>query len=111
MPKDRIHREWFRPIREGGRKSCPCCHEKLEGESIWSHGNYVNAKWRTVGKFCRKCFGNIAEHLMEHKAECGCSFELVGYHCVLPRWLRLPRVCRKPVVVVTPTIVAETQAA
>lgn len=87
--KPRVHREHFRQVSLGGRKSCPSCGEKLNGGSIWSWGEYVNAKWRTVKHFCEKCFPKIRLQLLEHKAECGCAFELKGYHCSLPKWLTL----------------------
>jgi len=86
--KERIHREWFRTVMDK-RKSCPNCREKLPiGESIWSWGEYVRAKWRTVGYFCIACFPSIRRDLEIHKNHCGCKFELVGYGGQeLPEWL------------------------
>ena len=86
-----IHREWFRPVSLGNRKSCPECKAKLPpGESIWSWGEYQYAKWRTVQYLCRSCWPAVEKRLLKHRLDCGCDFELVGYHTTLPAWLALP---------------------
>ena len=87
----RNHNEWFRQVSLGNRKSCPCCKAKLaENESIWSWGEYVSGKWRTVKYFCRNCFeAEVASLLVSHADDCGCLITLVGYHCTLPDWLGL----------------------
>jgi hypothetical protein len=97
MPKPKIviHREWFRTIKVGGRKSCPNCKVKLEaGESIWQWGNYVNAKWHNVLPvgFCKACYNeSVRQPLIKHAKACGCKIELVGYQGVrLPAWLTIP---------------------
>lgn len=92
--KDRIHREWFRTIIAGNRKSCPGCHAKLEsGELIWQWGEYVCSKWRNVlkGGFCKTCYHERVEvPMVQHRDECGCNFELVAYGgAKLPEWLKL----------------------
>ena len=104
MPADRNHNEWFRPVSLGGRKSCPCCGEKLgRNESIWSWGNYVRVKWVTVKHFCKKCFREaVSDPLLEHAGDCGCSITLVMYHCEQPKWLRLKK--RRACPVKTPAV-------
>lgn len=88
--KQRIHREYFRVVLMNNRKSCPTCKNKLNGESIWSWGEYVCGKWRTVDYFCKSCFErNVKTRLVTHKDDCGCNFELVPYHTNLPTWLSL----------------------
>lgn len=91
MAKNRVHNEYFRTVSLGGRKSCPRCHAKLEGEKIWSWGEYVSAKWRTVTHFCGKCFAkNVRPLLVDHAKNCGCQFDLIGYQGErLPVWLTL----------------------
>jgi len=110
VPKPRVHREWFRTVELGGRKSCPTCGTRLEpGESIWSWGEYVRAKWRTITHFCKQDwedrlhegahpqFGQysyvqkgIKSELLQHAGGCGCEFELVGYQGQkLPEWMTL----------------------
>lgn len=99
MPKlkQRTHNEYFRPVFLGGRKSCPECRARLgPGESIWSHGEYVRARWRTVGNFCKECWPAVRTRLLAHKKECGCAFALKGYHCGLPAWLTLSEACVAP---------------
>lgn len=89
-PKVRSHNEWFRPVSCGNRKSCPRCSAKLLGESIWSWGEYAIGKWRTVKHFCQRCFAEaVLKPLLGHAGDCGCTIELVGYHCSLPAWLSL----------------------
>lgn len=94
MAKQNIHNEWFRTVLLGNRKSCPECKQKLNGESIWSWGEYVNAKWRTVRYFCKHCYPDIQRDLIAHRNDCGCDFELIGYSGeTLPDWLSLPEAC------------------
>lgn len=95
MPKQRIHREWFRPVKAGGRKSCPNCKARLEeGESLWQWGEYHYTKWRNVLSvpFCKACYEEtVAKNLISHKGDCGCDFELVGKGHRLPEWLTIPK--------------------
>jgi hypothetical protein len=97
--KQRLHREQFRTVSCGGRKSCPSCKKKLgNGESIWSWGEYLYGKRRTVDYFCKECFPEIRQKLVHHAGGCGCQFELVGYQgTVLPSWLTLEE---RPVVTI-----------
>lgn len=88
--KERVHREWFRPVERGGRKSCPNCKAKLEpGESIWAWGEYIRAKWHTVQDVCKTCWPTVRVKLLAHKKDCGCVFILVPYHSALPDWMTL----------------------
>lgn len=83
--KPRVHREWFARL---ARRSCPCGLKKVE---VYSWGEYVTGKWRTVDHFCEGCFPDrVVPRLLAHSAPCGCSFELVARDCVLPAWLKLP---------------------
>ena len=90
--KQRTHNEYFRTVGLGGRKSCPTCKEKLlPGESIWSWGEYHNAKWYTVRRFCKCCFPDVQRDLDVHRNECGCDFNLVMYGGEQqPNWMELP---------------------
>lgn len=89
--RQRSHNEWFRTVSLGGRKSCPGCGEKLEsGESIWSWGEYLRAKWRTVKHFCKKCYPEqVQKPLLSHTGGCGCTVNLCGRGERLPTWLTL----------------------
>lgn len=91
MAKQRMHNEWFRTVSLNNRKSCPCCKKKLEqGEAIWSWGNYVCAKWRTITHFCKNCFDNeVANRLKSHTDECGCTVQIVIRDSKSPEWLTL----------------------
>ena len=91
-PKVREHNEYFRTVSLGKRKTCPSCKAKLAlGESIWSWGEYVRAKWRTVDYFCKECFNSaVRSRLLNHAKDCGCKVNLVGYGGTkLPPWLTL----------------------
>jgi hypothetical protein len=90
-----VHNEYFRSVRLGGRRSCPCCHSKLRsGEQIWSWGEYVRGKWYTVQHFCQQCWGEVENRLQGHAFQCRCSFQLVGYGGEqLPAWLSLEPAC------------------
>jgi hypothetical protein len=90
--KVREHNEWFRTVSLGDRKSCPTCSKKLpKGESVWSWGEYVRARWRTVMHFCVECFPtHVQVPLTDHVDGCGCKINLVGYGGEkLPAWLTL----------------------
>lgn len=90
VQKQRVHREWFRPVSLSNRKSCPHCKCKLgAGEWIWSWGEYLYAKWRNVRYVCKNCYPEVREMLIEHRNQCGCSFELVPKGAQLPEWLTL----------------------
>lgn len=96
MAKVRNHNEWFRSVSLGGRKSCPCCGDKLQkGEFIWSWGEYVYAKWRTVKHFCKSCFAaEVQAPLQNHAGPCGCVITIVAYQGErLPAWLTLTPEC------------------
>lgn len=91
--KLRVHREHFRTVM-AKRKSCPTCGAKLPlGESVWSWGEYLYAKWRTVTHFCIGCYEKDVRPLLEdHAKPCGCVFELVGYRGTqLPEWLQIDK--------------------
>ena len=90
--KQRIHNEYFRTVSLSHRKSCPTCKEKLlPGESIWSWGEYIFAKWRTVRYFCKCCYPEVQRDLTVHREECGCDFNLIMYGGEQqPEWLELP---------------------
>jgi len=88
--KVRTHREWFRPVSRGNRKSCPSCKCKLEaGEWIWSWGEYRHAKFRSIKDVCKNCWATVRKDLVAHTANCGCSVELVCTGAVKPAWLQL----------------------
>ena len=91
MAKQRQHNEWFRTVSLGGRKSCPTCGAKLNGEPIWSWGEYVRAKWRTVKHFCKECAAKeVLQPLAAHADGCGCVVNLTSNCDRLPEWLVLP---------------------
>lgn len=73
------------------RKSCCNCKQRFEeGEGQWSWGEYVRGKWNTVKHFCKQCYHKeVQDKLLAHRGDCGCTIELVGYHCTLPGWLSL----------------------
>lgn len=88
-PKPRVHREWFQRLARKC-KHCPTCKEPIPfGESIWSWGEYRVGKWRKIMEFCRECFPIVRDYLIAHKDGCGCTFELMGRHSVLPHWLTM----------------------
>ena len=91
MPKKRLHNEWFRTVSLNNRKSCPCCRNKLEpGESIWSWGQYVCAKWQTVKYFCKNCFvEQVKKPLTDHTADCGCEIQIIIKDSPKCDWLTL----------------------
>lgn len=90
MAKQHVHREYFREVLRGNRKSCPHCHIKLQqGESIYSWFEYSNIRKYAIQDFCVNCWDEVRKRLKDHSKGFGCTFELVGYHCTLPQWLTL----------------------
>lgn len=89
---NRRHNEHFCTVSLGGRKSCPTCNRKLpDGESVWSWGEYVRARWRTVLHFCVQCYdAEVKRPLLAHAGPCGCEIVLCSYQGErLPDWLNL----------------------
>jgi len=85
MVKTNHHNEWFRPVT---KTTCSCGQKKTQ---VYSWGEYVCAKWRTIDYVCQNCFPIVSERLQQHKKECGCEFKLIGYRgCSLPDWLKMP---------------------
>ena len=88
MAKQRVHREWFRPLT---KTTCDCGQRNVQ---VWSWGNYIRARWNTVKHFCQGCFNDqVVSDLRKHTGECGCTIQLVPYHCQLPAWLTLNPAC------------------
>lgn len=71
---------YIRAISHNG-KSCPCCKAKLEGDAVYSAGEYVRARWNNaVDRFCRKCFSReVVSTVRTFTARTGRSVNLVGY--------------------------------
>lgn len=86
----RVHKEWFKSIV---KTTCSCGKKKT---SVFSWGEYVCGKWRTIDYVCEGCFPQAANRLITHAQECGCEFNLVGYRgTILPSWLKMPEaVCK-----------------
>ena len=92
MGKLRVHNEWFQPI---SKKTCPCGERKTE---VFSWGEYVNGKWRTVDHFCQECFSErVIPRLVSHAGDCGCTFALNPRSgCTIPSWIKMPdQACSK----------------
>jgi len=74
MPKPREHNEWFRTV---SKTKCACGQRNT---TVWSWGNYVYGKWRTITHFCDACIDRaVFPHLVPHANECGCVINLIGY--------------------------------
>lgn len=88
--KPRTHREWFRVVSRGNRKSCSHCRQKLDDkEWIWSWGEYRNAKFRSIRDVCKKCWPELKTELNKHVAGCGCKVEIECRGAEQPAWLNL----------------------
>jgi hypothetical protein len=91
--KQRKHNEWFRPVAR--KAKCPTCSRPVpQDKTLWSWGEYVYGKWRTVKHFCEECFvEQVQTPLVEHTNGCGCDVELCfkGINPNdIPDWLTLP---------------------
>jgi hypothetical protein len=100
--KQRTHNEWFRPIAR--KAKCSTCNHVIDKDDcLWSWGEYVNAKWRTVKHFCQHCFvEQVQTPLVEHTNGCGCEVTICFKginHNNIPDWLTLPEFtgCEKKV--------------
>lgn len=94
--KTRTHNEYFRPVKD---KKCQCGTKASDHpDGVWSWGEYVGGKWRNVMRVCFRCwYFRALPTLVNHKADCGCAFNLVGYRTKLPFWISIPEVtvCEK----------------
>lgn len=93
--KVRVHNEWFQATAYG---VCDCGstrfirHKVFKRDvTIYSWGEYVSGRWRTVRRVCEMCFQrDIIPILRAHADPCGCAFALVprsGHS--LPPWITL----------------------
>lgn len=68
---------YVRTVKLNNRKICPTCLNKLENELIYFSGEYIRAKWNTIGYFCIRCFDELNLRLknlffsIEYKAYSG----------------------------------------
>lgn len=70
---------YVRAISHKG-KSCPCCKAKLDGDTVYSAGEYINVRWHNVvDRFCRKCFDQIPPIVRRFKERSGRDVAIVGY--------------------------------
>ena len=71
---------YVRAISHKG-KSCPCCKEKLDGDTVYSAGEYVRGKWHNaIDRFCRKCFSKeVTQSVKSFTERSGRSVAIVGY--------------------------------
>jgi hypothetical protein len=86
MPKQRIHNEWFQPIK---MPTCKCGQKKTQ---VFSWGEYVNGKWNTVDHFCEQCFeSRVLSRLIDHARPCGCAFQFNARmgHGPLPNFIKV----------------------
>jgi hypothetical protein len=82
---------YIRTVSLGNRKSCPTCLQKLNGDLIYSAGEYVNAKWNNIQHFCSLCFeSNLKRDCEVYRTKTGKEIEFVSYQGTkIPEWLKL----------------------
>lgn len=82
MPKIREHSEWFRKVAD---KKCAC---GARGVQVFSWGEYVSGKWRTVDRLCERCYDTrVKQRLTDHAKGCGCMFKMNFKGGIRPDWL------------------------
>lgn len=82
---------YIRTVSLNSRKSCPTCLQKLNEQSIYSAGEYINAKWNNIRHFCSLCFeSNLKRDCEQYKMETGKEIRFVSYQGTkIPDWLKL----------------------
>ena len=82
---------YIRTVSLGNRKSCPTCLRKLNGQLIYSAGEYINAKWNNIQHFCSLCFQDNLKHYCEvYKTKTGKEINFVSYQSTkIPDWLKV----------------------
>ena len=79
---------YIRTVSLNNRKSCPTCKDKLNGQNIFSVGEYQNAKWKTVEHFCRNCFSNFSIKVKAFTEKTNREVILKGYQSFsIPDWM------------------------
>ena len=72
------------------KKKCENCKALLvEGESQWSWFEYAGMRHAVIQRFCIECWPEVRDKLNAHTGDCGCTVNLIGYHCELPPWMTL----------------------
>jgi len=82
---------YIRTVSLNNRKSCPTCLQKLNGNSIYSSGEYRNGKWNTIQHCCEFCFSNnLKKDCESYQKYSDREIVFVGYQGTkIPDWLRL----------------------
>lgn len=82
---------YIRTVSLGKRKSCPTCSLKLNDRSIYSAGEYINAKWNNIQHFCELCFStNLKKDCEIYETKTGKEIKFVSYQGTkIPEWLHL----------------------
>lgn len=80
---------YIRTVSLGNRKSCPTCLRKLNGNLIYSAGEYINAKWNNIQYFCNFCFEDtLKRECYYFKRNSGKEINFIGYqNTKIPDWL------------------------
>jgi len=79
---------YIRTVSLNNRKSCPTCNCKLNGESIYSSGEYKNGKWKTTDHFCKNCFDSLKEKIKLYNERTSRIVEFKGYGSTkIPNWM------------------------
>lgn len=79
---------YIRIISLNNRKSCSACKNKLNGQNIFSAGEYQNAKWKTVEHFCRNCFPQFSSKIKTFTEKTEREVILKGYQSFsIPDWM------------------------
>ena len=79
----------FDTVALGGRKSCPACDAKLNGEPILAWYEYQRARKYLVSYFCRECSGRVSDTIFRvypppQRVEFSCVWH--GGHTT-PQWI------------------------
>jgi hypothetical protein len=100
MPKLRTHNEWFKFTKYS---ICTCGSNKRsrtqvdKDPTVYSWGEYHNARWRTVQLVCEICFASeVIPRLVSHAGDCGCTFQLCAKSGSggLASWIKMPVTCQ-----------------
>jgi hypothetical protein len=84
---------FIQKVSRGGRKTCPTCKSKLNKKSIYSQGEYINAKFKLCGPdFCYYCCSEFVDSIRQYEKTSGkrvfikCRYGTIPDHILFKRY-------------------------
>lgn len=83
---------FIQKVSRSGRKTCPTCKSKLNKKSIYSQGEYINAKFKLCGPdFCYYCCSEFVDSIRQYEKTSGRRVFIECRYGAIPKYLLFKR--------------------